>query len=196
MSPSSSQICYGTVTRLLYRHRQGDSQALAEAISVIYSNLQQIARRLMAGEKYTPTFDADSLAQEAYLLLMRQERAEWHNRGQLFAIAARIMRRILVDRARGRRYAKRGGGYARTTTLDGKELSIRERGLDVEMLDDALTDLWRQEAELAQVVELRFFGGLKNKEIAEIQGVTTMTIIRRWRLARSWLKNYLSPGGV
>lgn len=181
----------GTITRILIRHRQGADSALAEAIAAVYGDLRRIAGRHLAGERRSPTLDTESLIHEAYLRLASQERTEWRNRGHFFAVAARIMRRILVDRARRRHSAKRGGGEVRTTTLDGRALADASRGLDVLTLDDALSDLKRHDARLAQIVELRFFGGLTNPEVAAVQGVTSMTVIRRWRLARAWLQRYL-----
>ncbi|MCG8459878.1 MAG: ECF-type sigma factor [Holophagales bacterium] len=185
----------GKITALLMRHGHGDDRALADALAAVYGDLRRIAGRLLANERPTPTFDEESLVQEAYVRLVRHDRTRWSNRRHLFAIATRIMRRILVDRARARHVAKRGGGEARTTTFDGKELARTERGIEVLALDDALADLASHDESLAQLVELRFFGGLSNGEIAELQGVTSMTVIRRWRLARAWLERYLSRRG-
>lgn len=191
VSPSGLDA-QGTITRILARHCQGDDAALPDAITAVYEDLQRIASRQLAKEGRSPTFDTESLVHEVYLRLVKQDRTQWCNRRHLFAIAVRIMRRLLVDRARRRGYAKRGGGEARSTTLDGKELAGAQRGLDVQALDDALADLSAHDPSLAQIVELRFFGGLTNPEIAEIQGVTPMTVIRRWRLARAWLQRYLT----
>lgn len=186
----------GTITRILVRHRKGSDTALADAVTAVYSDLQRIAGRQLANERRSPTFDTESLVHEVYLKLVGQDRTAWQNRGHFFAIAARIMRRILVDRARRRDSAKRGGREARTTTLTGKNLPDTAPGLDVLTLDDALLDLKNHDECLAQLVELRFFGGLSNPEIADIQGVTSMTVIRRWRLARAWLQRYLTRRGA
>lgn len=194
-SGPESESYQGTITRILTRHRQGEDTALADAITAVYEDLQRIASRHLANERRSPTFDTESLVHEAYLRLEKQDRTEWRNRRHFFAIAVQIMRRILVDRARRRGYEKRGGGNARNTTLDGKELAGTERGLDVQALDDALADLNQHDPSLAQIVEFRFFGGLTNPEIAELQGVTSMTVIRRWRLARAWLQRYLTQQG-
>lgn len=182
----------GTITRILVRHRKGSDTALADAVTAVYSDLQRIAGRQLANERRSPTFDTESLIHEVYLRLVGQDRTAWQNRGHFFAIAARIMRRILVDRARRRDCAKRGGRDARTTTLADKQVPSTDRNLDVLTLDDALVDLKRYDERLAQIVELRFFGGLSNPEIASIQEVTSMTVIRRWRLARAWLQRYLT----
>jgi len=191
LGPPDAESDRGTITRVLTRHRREGDSALVEAVGLVYGDLQRIARRRLASERRTPTFDTESLIHEAYLRLAHQDRTQWNNRQHFFAVATRIMRRVLVDRARSRNYAKRGGGVARTTLLDEKELPGSERGLDVLALEDALTDLHHHNEELAQIVELRFFGGLTNPEIAEIQKVTPMTILRRWRLARAWLQRYL-----
>ncbi len=161
---------------------------LVESRPQIYQDLQRIAGRLLSNEQRTPSLDTGALVHEAFLKLARQHRTEWQNRGHLFAVAARIMRRLLVDGARRRAFAKRGGGRVRLTTLGGKEIAAAAPGIDVLDLDDALVDLQKHDRQLAQLVELRFFGGSNNQEIAEIQGVTPMTVIRRWRLARAWLR--------
>ncbi|MEM8930330.1 MAG: ECF-type sigma factor, partial [Acidobacteriota bacterium] len=173
------------------RHGAGDDGALAEAIASVHEDLRRIASRCLSREPSTPTFDAESLAQETFLRLVAHDRTAWQNRRQLFAVAVRIMRRILVDRARAKRSTKRGAG-AHATTFDGNAIAGPGRSLDVRALDDALVDLARHDEMLAELVELRFFGGLSNGEIAELQGVTSMTVIRRWRLARAWLERYLS----
>ena len=185
-------ISHGTITQILGRIHRGDDEALAQAVTAVYQDLQVIASRRLAGERRTPTFDTESLIHEVYLRLAGQDRTQWQNRQHFFAIATRIMRRILVDRARRRGFAKRGGGQAKITTLEDKDLPDGRRELEVVTLDDALTDLARHDDRLAQIIELRFFGGLTNPEIAAIQGVTSMTIIRRWRLARAWLHRYLA----
>ena len=191
MTPGT--ITPGTITQILGRVHRGDDEALAQAVTAVYHDLQIIASRRLAGERRTPTFDTESLIHEVYLRLAGQDRTQWQNRQHFFAIATRIMRRILVDRARRRGFAKHGG-QAKITTLEHEDLPGGRRELEVVALDDALTDLARHDPRLAQIVELRFFGGLTNPEIASIQGVTSMTIIRRWRLARAWLHRYLDRG--
>lgn len=186
-APSSGR---GTITALLVRHGQGDDQALAEALTAVYGRLQRIASRCLASERPTPTFDEEALVHEAYLRLARHDRTLWANRGHLFAVAARIMRRILVDRARAKKYAKRAA-LKEDSGFETDSLPSPRRPLDALELDDALTDLARYDERLARLVELRFFGGLTNLEIAEAEGVVPMTVIRRWRLARAWLERYL-----
>jgi RNA polymerase sigma factor (TIGR02999 family) len=186
----------GTITRILLRHQGSPDTALAEAITAVYADLQRIAGRQLAHERRSPTFDTESLIHEVYLRLVDQDRTAWRNRGHFFAIAARIMRRILVDRARRRDSAKHGGGAVHSTILEDHALPSAVQGLDVLALNDALADLKRHDERLAQIVELRFFGGLTNPEIATIQDVTSMTVIRRWRLARAWLQRYLTQQGA
>ncbi len=180
----------GTVTALLVKHGLGDDQALAEALTAVYGRLQYIASRCLANERPTPTFDEEALVHEAYLRLARHDRTRWANRGHLFAVAARIMRRILVDRARAKGYAKRAA-LKEDSNFEPDSLPGHGRPLEALELDDALTDLARYDENLARLVELRFFGGLTNREIAEAEGVVPMTVIRRWRLARAWLERYL-----
>ena len=182
----------GTVTAILIRHGQGDDQALAEALATVYSDLRRMAGRCLIGEVPTPTFDEGALVHEAFVRLVRQDRTCWRNRRHLFAIASRVMRRILVDRARARLAVKRGGNLAARASLDSARLAEPGRPLGVVALDDALRDLSQHDATLAQLVELRFFAGLNNAQIGQVQGVTPMTVIRRWRLARAWLECYLS----
>ena len=182
----------GTITRILTRQGRERDTALAEAVAVVYDDLRAIAGRHMAAERRRPTFDTESLIHEVYVRLVRQDRTVWRSRSHLFSIASRMMRRILVDRARRRGYAKRGGGQAHTTTLDGKELPAEERRIEVLALEDALADLERHDARLARIVEQRFYGGLTNREIATLEGVTPMTVIRDWRLARAFLQRHLT----
>ena len=184
------ELCEGTVTRILKRFDAGEDGALGEAILVVYEDLRRIGARHLRSERRTPTFDTESLVHEVYLQLVKQDRTHWQNRHHLFAVAARMMRRTLVDRARSRLVAKRGAG-ARPTTLDDEELVSGSRRLEVTALDDALVDLETYDPTLAQLVELRFFGGMTNDEIGAVQGVTSMTVIRRWRLAKAWLHRYL-----
>ncbi|MEM7050169.1 MAG: ECF-type sigma factor [Acidobacteriota bacterium] len=183
----------GSVTAILRRHGRGEEQALGEALSAVYRDLHRMAHRCLASEPPTATFDPATLAHEAMLRLLNQDRARWHNRGHLFAIATRIMRRILVDRARARRTDKR---KATVTTLDPARHGGSPRSLEILALDDALTDLARHDPQLSQLIELRFFAGLNNQEIAHLQGVTPMTVIRRWRLARAWLQRALGTGSA
>lgn len=185
---SSAKDSQGTITELLTKWQRGHDTALAAAVSAVYQDLRRIASRRLLYEHRTPTLDTTTLVHEAYLRLARQDRTAWKNRGHFLAVAARIMRRILVDRARAKRYAKRG---AVLTTLDGEAI-LPGRPLDVLALHDALTDLARFDEGLAALVEMRFFGGLTNAEIGESLGVTPLTIIRRWRLARAWLQRYLT----
>ncbi len=180
----------GTITALLLGRAPGEDPELSRALSLVYDDLCRIARRCLWSERPTPTFDADCLVHEAYLRLVAHDRTQWRNRRHLFAVAVRIMRRILVDRARARQTVKRGPAD-RLTSLEGKEIGAGRGRVEILALEDALTDLQRYDEDLARLVELRFFGGLTNGEVADQFGVTKMTVIRRWRLARAWLERYL-----
>lgn len=184
---------HGTITKILADQGLSQDQVLAEIAALVYGDLRRIAGRCLAAERRTPTFDSDALVHETFLRLLQQERTRWQNRRHLFAVATRLMRRILVDRARARAAFKRGEDR-RPVTLDELESSPPAESFSLLVLDDALQDLARYDASLAQLVELRFFAGLGNGEIAEIQGVTSMTVIRRWRLAKAWLHRYLQAG--
>ena len=181
----------GTITAMLVGQAPDNHHALANALPHVYNDLLRIANRYLQCEKWTPTFDADCLVHETYLRLVTHERTRWKNRRHLLAVSSRIMRRLLVDRARARQAIKRGAGD-RLTTFEGKEIDAGRRRMDLLDLEDALTDLQRYDQELAQLVELRYFGGLSNNELAIQFGVTSMTIIRKWRLARAWLERYLN----
>lgn len=174
------------ITRWLHAWEQGDTAAFDRLIEALYDDLLAIAsRRRSPGD----TLGTTELVHEAYLLLRRQRRTHWHHRSQFYAVAARVMRRLLTDRARRRHAAKRGGA-APTLPLTG---AVRRAGGGVRAteLDLALRDLEARRPELARWVELRFFVGLTNREIAEALGVSTATVERRIRLARAWLCRHL-----
>jgi len=140
----------------------------------------------MAGERQGHTLQATALVNEAYIRLIDIERVHWKDRAHFFAVAARVMRRILVDSARARRYQKRGGGAA-TVSLDEALIVTRQYGGDLVALDDALSALAVLDERKSQVVELRFFGGLSVEEAAEVLGVSSDTVQRDWKMAKVWL---------
>ena len=185
-----SDPTFGTITQFLNNHNAGDDAALGQAILAVYEDLRRIAARHLRSERRTPTFDTESLIHEVYLRLVDQDRTHWRNRNHLFAIAAQMMRRTLVDRARRRRMVKHGSHF-HPITLEDQDLVSGARRLEVLALDDALSDFEKHDPQLAHLVELRFFGGMTNDEIGAILGVTSMTVIRKWRLARAWLHRYL-----
>ena len=186
MAPGSHEI-----TQLLLAWSEGDSEALDRLTPLVYSELRRLARSYMRKERAGHTLQTTALIHEAYLRLIDAGQVEWRNRAHFFGVAARAMRQILVAMARDRGRQKRGGG-ARQVSLD--EAMIIDEGLDEDLvaLDEALGALGQFDARKAQVVEMRFFGGLTEEEIAETLGVSTETVRRDWRLARSWLRLKLS----
>ncbi len=173
------------VTEVLRAWRGGDPAALERLAPLVYDELHRLARVFFRGERPGRTLQPTALVNEAYLKLIDIKRVDWQDRAHFFAMAARQMRRILVDAARARRYKKRGGGAVRVTLIDAMVKTSREH--DVEALDDALEALGKIDARKAQVVELRFFGGLNNEEIAEALQISTDTVMRDWSMAKSWL---------
>jgi RNA polymerase sigma factor (TIGR02999 family) len=187
VTPSTSE----EVTRLLGALRGGDRDALGRLLPLVYDELHLLAQRAMRHERGGHTLQATALVNEAYLRLVDQRRAGWEHRTQFLAVAAQLMRRILVDHARGRGAAKRGGGQERVP-LENAAVSAPEKGLDLVSLDEALTRLARIDAQQARVVELRFFGGLTVEEAAEVLGVSPATVKREWTMAKAWLRRELS----
>ena len=153
---------------------------------MVEDELHQIARRCMRGERAGHSLQATALVNEVYLRLIDTRRVQWQDRSHFLAMSARLMRRILVDHARGRQYQKRGGGAQRVTLVDELGRSD-ERPYDLVALDDALETLARVDGRKAQVVELRFFGGLTVEETAHVLGVSTDTVLRDWKLSKAWL---------
>jgi RNA polymerase sigma factor (TIGR02999 family) len=156
---------------------------------LIYEELHRLARRYMRRERPGPTMQTTGLVHEAYLRLVDQ-RSSWANRVHFFAIAAKMMRRVLVDQAKNRHRAKRGGGALRVT-LDEPALPQEEPDLELTALDEALKRLEKLDAQRARIVELRFFGGLSNEEASQVLDVSTATIQRQWVGAKAWLYHEL-----
>jgi RNA polymerase sigma factor (TIGR02999 family) len=165
---------------------RGDQQALAELMPLVYDELRQIAARYLRREHPGHTLQTTALVHEAYLRLIDQKHVNWQNRAHFFGIAAQMMRRILVDHARGQRTDKRGGG-ATKLSLDEAIGLAEEREVDLVALDDALTNLAAMDAQQSRIVELRFFGGLTVEEVAEVIGVSPATVKREWSMAKAWL---------
>ncbi len=186
MTASSSH----TVTQLLRAWRQGDAAALDQLVPVVYQKLRRLARHHMAGQRPGHTLQATALVNEAYMRLIDCEQVNWKDRAHFFAISARMMRRVLVEFARARQYQKRGAG-ARKTSLDEGVIASPQRGQDLVALDDALQALAAEYPRQAQVVELRFFGGLSVEETAEVLHVSAITVMRDWQLAKVWLAREL-----
>ncbi len=181
------------VTELLTAWGNGDQEAFQRVMGAVYGELHRIATREILRERTDHTLQATGLLHEAYLKLSSQSRPRWHSRLHFFAVAARVMRRILVDYARDRGSQKRGGHFRKVSLSSGVE-PWRECPLELLEVDEALERLADVDPGLSQVVELRFFTGFTNGEIAELLGVSVPTVVRRWRAARAWLYQYLSEG--
>jgi RNA polymerase sigma factor (TIGR02999 family) len=174
------------VTELLLAWGQGEESALKQLIPLVHAELRRLGHRHMAGERRDHTLQTTALVNEAYVRLVDCQRVNWQNRAHFFAVSAQLMRRILVDFARSRRYLKRGGGAQRISLDEGLVVS-RQRGEDLMALDDALNALAAIDSRKSRLVELRFFGGLSIKETAEVLKVSEETVVRDWRLAKAWL---------
>ena len=181
------------VTDLLVAWSGGDEQALEKLMPLVHGELRRLARRQMAGERQGHTLQTTALINEAYLRLIDLTRIRWQDRAHFLAISARLMRRILVDHARTRQYAKRGGGAAKVS-LDEALVVTSDPRPDLVALDDALQALAAVDSRKSQVVEMRFFGGLSVEETAEALGVSPQTVMRDWRLAKVWLLRELGKG--
>jgi RNA polymerase sigma factor (TIGR02999 family) len=171
--------------------RNGDQGALEQLIPLVHDELRRVARRHMAHERAGHTLQATALVNEAYVRLIDVRQVNWQDRTHFFAMSSRLMRRILVDFARAKGYQKRGGG-AQKVSLDEALIVSAEPGADLVALDDALDALAAFDARKAQVVEMRFFGGLSVEETAEALKVSVDTVMRDWKLAKAWLLRELS----
>ena len=179
------------ITALLSAWTRGEESALAELTPIVHNELRRLARAFLRRERDGHTLQTDALVNEAYVRLVDLGRIPWRDRTHFFALAARLMRRILVDYARSRHYQKRGGGVQPVPLEVAGDVSVA-RGEDLVALDDALGALARVDPRKAQVVELRYFGGLSVAEVAEMLAVSEQTVMRDWRLAKMWLMRELS----
>ena len=182
------------VTQLLLAWNDGDESALEKLLPLVYDELRRLAKRRMRLERPDHTLQTTALINEAYLRLVDVHTVHWQNRAHFFALSARLMRRILVDYARRRHYAKRGGG-AQPISLDQSLPVAAGPSPDLVAVDEALHALAGVDARKAQVVELRFFGGLTVDEAAEVLKVSPETVRRDWKLAKAWLLRELSGDG-
>lgn len=179
------------LTRLLQDWSHGNPEALERLLPLVFNDLRQMARRHFAREPSGHTLQPTALVNELFLKLQVQRDVQWENREQFFAVAAMLMRRILVDYAKGRHTQKRGDGVVKVPLE--KALDVAEaKSLDVSALDDALSQLAELDPRQARIVELRFFAGLKHEEIAELLGASVTTVKREWSSARLWLYRELS----
>ena len=179
------------VTALLLAWSEGDASALARLTPLVHEELRRLARHYMRREPRDHTLQATALVNEAYIRLVDANRVQWQNRSHFFGVSARLMRQILVDLARSRGYQKRGGG-AHKTALDAAMAVVEGPGDDLVALDDALARLSTVDSRKAQVVEMKFFGGMTAEEIAAALDVSPETVKRDWRFAKAWLKRTLA----
>ena len=181
----------GDITELLLAWHGGDQDALASLTPLVYDELHRLAHVYMARERPGHPLQATALVNEAYLRLTDSSRVRWQNRAHFLAVAAQLMRRVLVDFARDRRSQKRGGDW-RQVTLDEGLILGGEPNVDLIALDEALQRLGALDPRKVQVVEMRFFGGLSLEDAAEVLGVSTDTIGRDWNAAKAWLLRELT----
>jgi RNA polymerase sigma factor (TIGR02999 family) len=176
----------GDVTGLLLDWNGGNRAALDALLPLVYGELRRLARRYMLAENRGHTLEATALVHEAYLRLIDQNRVNWQNRAQFFGVAAQIIRRLLVDHARGRHRLKRGGGELKVTWTEN--INVPEPvDVDLVVLDDALNSLAEMDSQQSRIVELRFFGGLSIEETAAALDISPATVKRDWAVARAWL---------
>lgn len=188
MDPASSS----PITGLLLRWSDGDAAARESLIPLVYNELRRLARQCLASQRPDHTLQSTALVHEAYLRLVGRTSVHWENRVHFYAVAAQLMRRILVDHARKQHAAKRGGAHL-TLTLDESLGLPKKRPLDLIALDDALTDLAALDSRQSQIVELRFFGGLSIEDSSHVLGISPATVKREWTTARTWLYEQMSP---
>ena len=182
------------VSQLLLDWGNGDRAALDKLIPVVHQELHRLAHHYMRQERAGHTLQTTALVDEAYMRLADYKRMRWQSRAHFFAVAAQVMRRILVEHARSRDSAKRGGG-AQKLELDEAAVVSEGRSAEVIAVDEALTDLEAWDSRKGRIVELRFFGGLNIEETAEVMKVSPTTVQREWRAAKAWLYRALSEGG-
>ena len=185
-----ADVLPGEITVLLEKLRDGDREAESTLLSLVYRELRRIASRRLRRERADHTLQTTALVNEAYVRLFRKSEIDWHSRTHFYAIAARTMRRVLVDYARAQGAAKRGGGPMALPFDVGLTVSAERCGQITE-LDDALKLLSEQEERVGKVIELRFFAGLSFEEVAEALGISVRTAKRDWEFGRAWLRSEL-----
>jgi len=185
-SPETAKI-----TQLLIEWNNGRGGALEDLLPLVYGELRRLAAQRLRWERPDHTLQPTALVHEAYIRLVDQRRVRWQNRAHFYGVAAQVMRRILVDRARKRGADKRGAGWQRVTLI-GDKTPKGSRDVDVLALDDALQRLAALDPQQERIVELRYFGGLTLDETAEVIGISTATVKREWAIARAWLRAQLS----
>lgn len=187
MKPESSN----EITQLLNEWSDGKESAFEQLMPLVYDELRKMARQFMKNKEVGHTLQPTVLIHEVYLKLVKQDKQNWENRTHFFGVASKAMRHILVDYLRNRNYLKRGGG-AEQVEFNESIIVSSERAVGLVELDEALTKLSNLNERKSRVVELKYFGGLSNEEMAEVLKVSTKTVIRDWQFARSWLLRELS----
>jgi RNA polymerase sigma factor (TIGR02999 family) len=185
----------GAISRLLRAWGGGDLQARDDLVPVVYRELQRRAGAYLRRERSDHTLQPTALVHEAFMRLMGQDRVAWQNRAHFFAMAAQMMRRILVDHARGRRAVKRPDAGVKVT-LDERLGAAQPRECELIDLDEALVELARMDPRQGQIVELRYFGGLSEQEVGEVLSISRATVTREWQTARAWLYRRMTAGPV
>jgi RNA polymerase sigma factor (TIGR02999 family) len=191
VSPSQAEPTRVGVTQLLRAWSEGDEAALERLAPLVENELHRLAHKYMRREGPGKTLQTTALVNEVYLRLIDIQEVSWQNRAHFFAVSAKMMRRILTDFARSQQYLKRGGGVVQVSWDEALEVS-QQPDADIVALDDALNELALLDPRKAQVVELRFFGGLSIEEIAEVLKVAQRTVMRDWKFAKAWLLRALS----
>jgi RNA polymerase sigma factor (TIGR02999 family) len=188
-------ISMSDVTGILSKIESGDSRAAEELLPLLYSELRKLAAQKLAHEKPGQTLQATALVHEAYLRLVDAKNPQrWNNRGHFFAAAAEAMRRILVESARRKKSLKRGAGIRRLV-MDDLAVECEVPQDEILALNDALMRFAKVDPQKAEIVQLRYFAGLSHEEVANILGISAVTVKRHWRYARAWLHRELNPGG-
>jgi RNA polymerase sigma-70 factor, ECF subfamily len=187
------------VTQLLVAWSNGDREALDELLPLVYDQLRHLAGSFLSRERQNHTLQATALVHEAYIRMIDLKDVTWQNRAHFFGIAARVMRRILVDHARSHMASKRGGGDYRLTLTEDRTLSVspsQQQDLDIAELDEALNKLEAIDERKGRIVELRYFGGLNVEETGEVLGISSRTVKREWKMARILLYRELARQGL
>jgi RNA polymerase sigma factor (TIGR02999 family) len=179
-------------TQLLKSAQDGNRQSLDEFLPLVYDELKKIAGYKLSLERKNHTLQATALVHEAYMRMIDQHSVDWKNRSHFFAIASEMMRRILVNYAESHNAKKRGEGNTMISLDDAENLAVAKAEVDLIFLDNALNELAEFDATQAKIVEMKFFGGLTNEEVAEVLGVSDSTVKREWRMARAWLTTKLT----
>lgn len=179
------------VTQILHDWSEGDEQAPERLMPLVYDEMRRLARSFLVRERGGHTLQPTALVNEAYLRLVDQRSVNWQNRAHFYGIAASMMRRVLIDHARAHATEKRGGSVVRLS-IDDVQVPVEERAASFVAIDEALARLTEFNERGCRIIELRFFGGLTDEEIAEVLGVSTRTVLRDWKTARLWLFRELS----